>query len=218
MAFIKRTWFARIGTGLNKFLIGAPDGNGKQTLTSSPDSVTQQGDVISAANLNDLEDRIEAGFNEKQNTLTFDNMPTQGSNNPVKSGGIYSSTATIQEIFTNVSPDQSYAGGTISRAYTGMEKVPVLILIVFRNLKTGYNEEQVVVTTADGTTKTVYGFDVNGLQMRRTYSVTHTGNNLVIVFSNGQVLSNTWVTDNDVYVPVRAIGFTYTTFPFVPFI
>ena len=58
MAFIKRTWFARIGTGLNKFLIGAPDGNGKQTLTNSPDSVTQQGDVISADNLNDLEDRI----------------------------------------------------------------------------------------------------------------------------------------------------------------
>ena len=59
MAFVKRTWLARIGIGLNKFIIGAKDGAGKQTLTNSPDSVTQQGDVISADNLNDLEDRIK---------------------------------------------------------------------------------------------------------------------------------------------------------------
>lgn len=70
MAFVKRNWLARIGTGLNKFLIGAPDGNGKQTLTNSPDSVTQQGDVISADNLNDLEDRIEAGFIAVESSLT----------------------------------------------------------------------------------------------------------------------------------------------------
>lgn len=62
MAFEKRTWLARIGTGLNKFIIGAKDANNKQTLENSPDSVTQQGDVISADNLNDLEDRIEAGL------------------------------------------------------------------------------------------------------------------------------------------------------------
>ena len=64
MAFEKRTWLARIGQGLNKFIIGAKDGEGKQTLTNSPDSVTQQGDVISAENLNDLEDRIEWAFEE----------------------------------------------------------------------------------------------------------------------------------------------------------
>lgn len=98
MAFIKRTWLARIGTGLNKFLIGTPDGQGKQTLTNSPDSVTQQGDVISADNLNDLEDRIEAGFNGKQDTLTFDNTPTQNSNNPVKSGGLFNTFIGKMEI------------------------------------------------------------------------------------------------------------------------
>ena len=67
--FEKRTWLARIGTGLNKFIIGARDGNNKQTLENSPDSVTQQGDVISADNLNDLEDRIEAGINKVYGTL-----------------------------------------------------------------------------------------------------------------------------------------------------
>jgi len=100
MAFIKRNWLARIGTGLNKFIIGAVDGQGKQTLTNSPDSITQQGDVISADNLNNLEDRIEAGFNEKQDTLTFDNVPTSGSSNPVKSGGIYTALAGKQDTLT----------------------------------------------------------------------------------------------------------------------
>jgi len=100
MAFIKRTWLARIGTGLNKFIIGDKDGNNKQTLTNSPDTVSQQGDVISADNLNDLEDRIEAGLNEKQNTLTFDDVPTSGSNNPVKSGGVYTELAGKQNTLT----------------------------------------------------------------------------------------------------------------------
>lgn len=65
--FNRRTWLARIGTGLNKFIIGAKDADGKQALVNSPDSVTQQGDVISADNLNDLEERIESEFNNKVN-------------------------------------------------------------------------------------------------------------------------------------------------------
>ena len=94
MAFLKRTWLARIGTGLNKFIIGEKDAQNKQTLTNSPDSITQEGDTISAQNLNDLEDRIEAGFNEKQDILTFDDAPVNGSSNPVKSGGIYTALGT----------------------------------------------------------------------------------------------------------------------------
>lgn len=100
MAFVKRTWLARLGTGLNKFIIGEKDAQDKQTLTNSPDSITQDGDTISAQNLNDLEDRIEAGFNEKQDNLTFDNVPTEGSNNPVKSGGIYTALAGKQDTLT----------------------------------------------------------------------------------------------------------------------
>jgi len=65
--FNRRTWLARIGTGLNKFIIGAKDADGKQALVNSPDTVTQEGDVISADNLNDLEGRIESEFNNKVN-------------------------------------------------------------------------------------------------------------------------------------------------------
>ena len=62
MAFVKRTWLARLGQGLNKFFIGEKDAQGKQELTNAPDSITQQGDVISADNLNDLEGRIQSAF------------------------------------------------------------------------------------------------------------------------------------------------------------
>ena len=34
----------------------------------------------------------------KQDTLTFDNAPTQNSNNPVKSGGVYSAIAALENI------------------------------------------------------------------------------------------------------------------------
>ena len=37
--------------------------------------------------------QVDTLLNTKQNTLTFDNAPTQSSNNPVKSGGIYNAIA-----------------------------------------------------------------------------------------------------------------------------
>lgn len=36
---------------------------------------------------------VQAAIADKQNTLTFDNSPTSGSSNPVKSGGVYSALA-----------------------------------------------------------------------------------------------------------------------------
>lgn len=73
MAYERRTWYQRLGQGLNKFLIGEKDAEGKQELTNAPDSITQQGDVISADNLNDLEGRIQAGFNGVSGVLIWEN-------------------------------------------------------------------------------------------------------------------------------------------------
>ena len=73
MAYERRTWYQRLGQGLNKFLIGEKDAEGKQELTNAPDSITQQGDVISAENLNDLEGRIQAGFNGVSGVLVWEN-------------------------------------------------------------------------------------------------------------------------------------------------
>lgn len=59
MAFVKKTWLARLGQGLNKFIL---NGGSRVTLESSPDTVTQQGTPLSAENMNDLEDRIDSEF------------------------------------------------------------------------------------------------------------------------------------------------------------
>ena len=59
MAYTKRTWKGRQGTGLNKFSI---NGATPVTITNQPDSVTEQGDALSAGNLNDLETRIDNAF------------------------------------------------------------------------------------------------------------------------------------------------------------
>lgn len=66
MAYNKRTWLGRQGTGLNKFSIG---GASPVTIVNQPDSVTQTGDALSAGNLNDLEDRIEDAFDDVDTEL-----------------------------------------------------------------------------------------------------------------------------------------------------
>ena len=43
---------------------------------------------------------VYTALSGKQNTLTFDNAPTSGSNNPVKSGGIYTALAGKQNTLT----------------------------------------------------------------------------------------------------------------------
>lgn len=107
MAFVKRNWLARIGIGLNKFLIGDKDADGKQTLTNSPDSVTQQGDVISADNLNDLEDRIGNAFTEMKLTKIWENPNPNSSysgGSPIDLGGVY------QDIVIEFNPSLSALG------------------------------------------------------------------------------------------------------------
>lgn len=59
MAYNKKTWLARLGQGLNKFIF---NGGSKVTLESSPDLVTQEGTPLSADNMNDLEQRIADEF------------------------------------------------------------------------------------------------------------------------------------------------------------
>ena len=71
MAYTKRTWLGRQGTGLNKFSIG---GASPVTIVNQPDSVTQTGDALSAGNLNDLEDRIEDAFDETASQTEVSNL------------------------------------------------------------------------------------------------------------------------------------------------
>lgn len=70
MAFNKRTWKGRQGTGLNKFSI---DGATPVTVVNQPDYVSEQGDALSAGNLNDLETRIDNEFTAVETPAVISN-------------------------------------------------------------------------------------------------------------------------------------------------
>ena len=64
MAFTKKTWKNRISEYPNRRILTDTTTSEQQvvTVTRSEGSISQEGDAFSATNLNDLEDRIKAGF------------------------------------------------------------------------------------------------------------------------------------------------------------
>lgn len=77
-----KTVNVQVPTNNNQLTNGAgyqTDANVRATITSFGYATTSQ---------------LQTGLNGKQNTLTFDTEPTEGSSNPVTSGGIYTAFAT----------------------------------------------------------------------------------------------------------------------------
>lgn len=71
MGFTKKTWKNRIAEYINRRLITMEDGSTSLvTVARDEGTISQEGDAFNAANMNDLEDRIEAGFTEVNQSLT----------------------------------------------------------------------------------------------------------------------------------------------------
>lgn len=71
MGFTKKTWKNRIAEHINRRLITMEDGSTNLvTVARNEGTISQEGDAFNAANMNDLEDRIEAEFNEVTQSLT----------------------------------------------------------------------------------------------------------------------------------------------------
>lgn len=71
MAFVKKTWKNRIAEYINRRLLTKEDGRTELvTVARDEGTISQEGDAFNAANMNDLEDRIEAGFTEVNQSLT----------------------------------------------------------------------------------------------------------------------------------------------------
>lgn len=56
--------------------------------------------IASGLSATDVQDALDELASEKQDTLTFDNSPTQNSDNPVKSGGVYTALQGKQDTLT----------------------------------------------------------------------------------------------------------------------
>lgn len=113
-------------------------------------------------------------WNSKQNALTFDDTPTNGSNNPVKSGGIYTALAGKQNTLvagTNITIDPttntiSATGGasiTVDSALSTTSENPVQNKVITEAINTAQN-------TADGAVaeNTEQDLLISALQTRAT--------------------------------------------------
>ena len=71
MGFTKKTWKNRIVEYINRRQITMEDGSTNLvTVARDEGTISQEGDAFNAANMNDLEDRIEKGFDEINQSLT----------------------------------------------------------------------------------------------------------------------------------------------------
>lgn len=75
MGFTKKTWKNRIAEYINRRLLTKEDGSTELvTVARDEGTISQEGDAFNAANMNDLEDRIEAEFNNINQSLAVNEM------------------------------------------------------------------------------------------------------------------------------------------------
>lgn len=79
MGFTKKTWKNRIAEYINRRLLTNEDGSTELvTVARDEGTISQEGDAFNAANMNDLEDRIEAGFADVSQSLANLKNPAKG--------------------------------------------------------------------------------------------------------------------------------------------
>lgn len=77
MGFIKKTWKNRIAEYINRRRLTMEDGSTNLvTVARDEGTISQEGDAFNAANMNDLEDRIAAGFADVTQSLANKNIST----------------------------------------------------------------------------------------------------------------------------------------------
>lgn len=106
MGFTKKTWKNRIAEYINRRRLTMEDGSTSLvTVARDEGTISQEGDAFNAANMNDLEDRIEAGFEEINRSLTWKKIGTAtGSNSLIADFSKYNElrivAKTLDSIYT----------------------------------------------------------------------------------------------------------------------
>lgn len=119
MAFNKKTWKDRVAEFINRRLLTKEDGNTELvTVARSEGTISVEGDAFNAETMNDLEDRVEAAFNELNTNLSFIVI--------IKSVKIYAATSIAAgqgaDIYFSVPTVKNYKcilgiGGTCSNSF-----------------------------------------------------------------------------------------------------
>ena len=98
MGFTKKTWKNRIAEYINRRRLTMEDGSTNLvTVARDEGTISQEGDAFNAANMNDLEDRIEAGFDEVNQSLNKLNEVIFKEPSQIKY--LYNYTSAMQKVF-----------------------------------------------------------------------------------------------------------------------
>ena len=119
MAFNKKTWKDRVAEFINRRLLTKEDGSTDLvTVARSEGTISVEGDAFNAETMNDLEDRVEAAFNELNTNLSSIVI--------IKSVKIYAATSIAAgqgtDIYFSVPTVKNYKcilgiGGTCSNSF-----------------------------------------------------------------------------------------------------
>lgn len=114
MGFTKKTWKNRIAEYINRRLITMEDGSTSLvTVARDEGTISQEGDAFNAANMNDLEDRIEAEFEEINQSLTNLKNPAKGTKGILVASGS-ALTKDYLLVYTLKTTDKALTGASIS--------------------------------------------------------------------------------------------------------
>lgn len=114
MGFTKKTWKNRIAEYINRRLLTMEDGSTNLvTVARDEGTISQDGDAFNAANMNDLEDRIDAGFADVSQSLANLKNPAKG----IKGILVISGSTLTKDyllVYTLQSTNTAYSGASIS--------------------------------------------------------------------------------------------------------
>lgn len=127
-----RDYLTRMKDELEFLLTHLGEDNLDSGLTDSIEQIQTQAGLIKSIN-GEIED-INDALAGKQDTLTFDNAPTSGSDNPVKSGGVYTALSGKQDTLTfdntpTSDSDNPVKSGGIYTALQGKENADRFIVV-----------------------------------------------------------------------------------------
>ena len=157
------------------YVTAVSEADGKISVTREAADVTPTANSTKMLTSGGAKTALDA----KQDTLTFDNAPTENSDNPVKSGGVYSANQNIYEVMgrngaKNLIPFDLDAIKAANTEGTWSENV-----YTRRNVTFTVNSDYSVDVAADGTTNTqasgFFYYSASGAEKFVGKSVTLTG-------------------------------------------
>lgn len=145
MAFNKKTWKDRVAEFINRRLLTKEDGSTDLvTVARSEGTISVEGDAFNAETMNDLEDRVEAAFNELNTNLSSIVI--------IKSVKIYAATSITAgqgaDIYFSVPTVKNYKcilgiGGTCSNGFaipvraSDVPKSDGTLRLYYKNISSG---------------------------------------------------------------------------------